>query len=950
MWSENTFTRVAAKWGVLLDVDDKEDGCLHSKRICISTIISTNIFESFKVIYRGKVVWVRAKEVPGWVPDFVEDNEEENESDDESYEDEPNVGDLKNVENLESDSDGDVVSDNKFDEEPHIQNDAENSVGQNNVHSEDPFNLYEILNKKRDGTNKDLKFVDSLRYPLGFTPRDNKDDCGDHSYGGNENIEQNIVEEGHFKKSEMPSSGGSVLLLIDELIKGEVVIMGDFNEVRNKDERFGSVFNKQGADAFNSFISNAGLVEVPLGGCSFTWCHKSATKMSKLDRFLISDSLMCLCPNISSISLDRYLSDHRPILMREAFYDYGPVPFRFFHYWYEMEGFDKFVEDTWKEAPNTDSNALTKMMHKLKYLKDKIRIWNRSCKEKMNNRKRSLKTELAEFDLIIDKGEAGLILLIKEMRWLNYFKMWRRFTRWKWLKKRRLSGRLKAMRTQSIFMVFLTKREVRIIFVPHVNRLHIDMNFSNKTNSDQVAVLECEVSKEEIKRAVWDCGIDKSPGPDGFTFGFYRRYWNIIKNDVVDAILANSLVMVLGDLVNEVQYAFVADRQILDGPFILNELVQWCKKKKKNSLVFKIQNCLRSSRGLVIINGSPTKEFQFYKGLKQGDPLSPFLFILVMETLHISFQRVVDAGVFKVLECFHRASGLRINMSKSKLLGISVEANKVEQAAGKIGCTILKTPFSYLGSKLGGVMSRIHSWKETIESMVMRLSKWKLKTLSIGGRLTFLKSVLGSMLIYHMSIFKTLMKVLQCMNRSRFSMFKWCGPDCNKPIWVKWKNVLSPKDKGGLGVSSLFALNRALMFKWVWRFITQSSSLWARVIKALHGEDGKIGKKTKSCYSSIWLDIIQEVERFKSRGIDLVLLFKVLYPRLFALESQTKIDVASKLTQCGLDFSFRRAPRGGIEQNQFEMLKEKMKGCVLVNMQDRWFWSLEGSGDFSVAS
>ncbi|GKE35798.1 hypothetical protein Tco_1455120 [Tanacetum coccineum] len=219
MWSENTFTRVAAKWCVLLDVDDKEDGCLHSKRICISTTISTNIFESFKVIYRGKVVWVRAKEVPGWVPDFVEDNEEENESDDESYEDEPNVGDLKNVENLEGDSDGDVVSDTKFDEEPHIQNDAENSVGQNNVHSEDPFNLYEILNKKRDGTNKDLKSVDSLRYPLGFTPRDNKDDCGDHSYGGNENIEQNIVEEGHFKKSEMPSSGGSILLLIDELIK-----------------------------------------------------------------------------------------------------------------------------------------------------------------------------------------------------------------------------------------------------------------------------------------------------------------------------------------------------------------------------------------------------------------------------------------------------------------------------------------------------------------------------------------------------------------------------------------------------------------------------------------------------------------------------------------------------------------------------------------------------------
>ncbi|GJZ58056.1 RNA-directed DNA polymerase, eukaryota [Tanacetum coccineum] len=147
---------------------------------------------------------------------------------------------------------------------------------------------------------------------------------------------------------------------------------------------------------------------------------------------------------------------------------------------------------------------------------------------------------------------------------------------------------------------------------------------------------------------------------------------------IIAKLLANHLVHVLGDIVNEVQYAFVANRQILDGPFILNELLQWCKSKKKQSLIFKvdfekaynsvrwdflddvlkkfgfgakwrgwIQSCLRSSRCSIMVNGSPTEEFQVYKGLKQGDPLSPLLFILVMESLHISFQRVVDAGIFK---------------------------------------------------------------------------------------------------------------------------------------------------------------------------------------------------------------------------------------------------------------------------------------------------------------
>nr|GEX53369.1 RNA-directed DNA polymerase, eukaryota, reverse transcriptase zinc-binding domain protein [Tanacetum cinerariifolium] len=156
----------------------------------------------------------------------------------------------------------------------------------------------------------------------------------------------------------------------------------------------------------------------------------------------------------------------------------------------------------------------------------------------------------------------------------------------------------------------------------------------------------------------------------------------------------------------------------------------------------------------------------------------------------------------------------------------------------------------YRWSKVDGCMSRIQSWNETIERMACRLSKWKLKTLSIG-------------------------------------------------------------DKGGLGVSSLFTLNRALMFKWVWRFITQGSSLWAKVIKALHGYDGKIGQKVKSCYLSLWLDVIHEVEMFKSRG---------------------------------LDVSFRRPPRGGVEIKQFKHMKEKVEGCILADMMDRWFWALKGSG------
>ncbi|GKA28019.1 RNA-directed DNA polymerase, eukaryota, reverse transcriptase zinc-binding domain protein [Tanacetum coccineum] len=628
------------------------------------------------------------------------------------------------------------------------------------------------------------------------------------------------------------------------MIRGEVIIMGDFNEVRCKSERFGSNFNVQGANVFNSFIVNAGLEEIPLGGCSFTWCHKSATKMSKLDRFLISENLMITCPNFTATSLERYLSDHRPILLRESHFDYGPTPFRFFHSWFEMEGFNKLVEDAWNEAPVDESNAMSNMMKKLKYLKQKIRDWNKGC--------------------------------------------------------------------NSSFIALIPK-------IP-------------------------------------DANVVKDFRPISLIGSLYK---------IIAKILANRLVVVLGDIVNEVQSAFIADRQILDGPFILNEVLQWCKSKKKQSLIFKvdfekaydsvrwdfldevlkkfgfgdkwctwIQSCLRSSRGSIIINGSPTAEFQFHKGLKQGITLS--------SSLMLSHMFYADDVIFvgqwcddnintlvQVLECFFHASGLHINMNKSKLMGVLVDDEKVKQAASKLGCLILKPPFSYLGSKVGGSMHRIQAWNEVVDRVYARLSKWKMKTLSIGGS--------------------------------------------KRTSWVKWKNVLASKEKGGLGVSSLYALNRGLMFKWVWRFFTQNTSLWSRVIKAIHGEDGKVGKQVKSAFPSYWMDIVHEINVLSNQGINLLncmqmklgngdktafwediwighIVLKDLYPRIYALETCKFVKVGTKLTQSSLDFSFRRKPRGGIEQEQYEALLVQVQDVNLVPVSDRWKWSLENSGDFSVAS
>ncbi|GJV66300.1 RNA-directed DNA polymerase, eukaryota [Tanacetum coccineum] len=130
-----------------------------------------------------------------------------------------------------------------------------------------------------------------------------------------------------------------------------VAVRGDINEVRSEHERFGTIFNVSGAKAFNHFISALDLIDLPLEGYNrIHRSNKSASKMSKLDRFLVSKGLLMLFPSLSALYLERHLSDHRPIIMREVVADYGPSPFRVYHSWFTKDGFDKLVEESWKTS------------------------------------------------------------------------------------------------------------------------------------------------------------------------------------------------------------------------------------------------------------------------------------------------------------------------------------------------------------------------------------------------------------------------------------------------------------------------------------------------------------------------------------------------------------------------------------------------------------------------
>ncbi|GJV38840.1 RNA-directed DNA polymerase, eukaryota [Tanacetum coccineum] len=415
-----------------------------------------------------------------------------------------------------------------------------------------------------------------------------------------------------------------------------------------------------------------------------------------------------------------------------------------------------------------------------------------------------------------------------------------------------------------------------------------------------------------------------------------------------------------------------------------------------------IRGCLHSGMASVLLNGSPTFEFQFHCGLKQGDPLAPYLFILIMESLHLSLSRAIEAGIFKgikigsslnishlfyaddavfigewsianlsgithILHCFSLLSGLSINLKKSHLLGVGIRSEDVNAAALYFGCSTMKTPFKYLGVMVGGNSSTFQAWDDTIGKLKARLSNWKLKTLSVGGRLTLLKSVLGSTPIYNMSIYKVPKSVLQTMESIRRNFFNGVQCDERKIVWIKWAKVLASKKYGGLGVSSFYALNRALLFKWVWRFISRDNSLWCRLIMSMHGSS--LYKLSPFRYST-WKSIIREVHMLKDRGVDLIshchirvgnglrtqfwnevwigdTQLRVMFPRIYALEINKDCTVADKL-QFSVTSSLRRSVRGGVESSQLALLQTYIEGTLLSNMEDRWVWDLNGEGVFRV--
>ncbi|GJW92168.1 RNA-directed DNA polymerase, eukaryota [Tanacetum coccineum] len=288
---------------------------------------------------------------------------------------------------------------------------------------------------------------------------------------------------------------------------GECVLLGDFNEVRSINERFGTLFNPHGAKSFNDFISLLAWLISPWKG------------------------LLTIFPSLSALCFDRHLSDHRPILMHKLNVDYDPIPFCLFHSWFNKNGFDKMVEDSWKSSALLEQNSIIKLKKKLQSLKTSIKQWFSEEKLRSNSTKMVIQNCLSDLDKIIDLGNGNEELVNERAKLLHELFDLNSKTSLDLLQKAKIRWAIEGDENSKYFHGIINKKRSQLAIrgvlaegewimdpsnvkqellnhfanrfaTPNSPRVVLEYLFPNVLTSDQLDDLEKNISYEEIKKAV----------------------------------------------------------------------------------------------------------------------------------------------------------------------------------------------------------------------------------------------------------------------------------------------------------------------------------------------------------------------------------------------------------------------------------------------------------------
>ncbi|XP_018435547.2 uncharacterized protein LOC108807802 [Raphanus sativus] len=404
---------------------------------------------------------------------------------------------------------------------------------------------------------------------------------------------------------------------------------------------------------------------------------------------------------------------------------------------------------------------------------------------------------------------------------------------------------------------------------------------------------------------------------------------------LISKLISNRLKAILPSIILPNQTAFVKDRLILENILLASEVLNgYHRESTVPKMTLKvdiakafdsvrwdfvlstlqaydlppifigwIRACICSPSFSLSINGVSSGYFKGKTGLRQGDPLSPILFVMMMNILSLMLNKAAASGsfgyhqdcedqelthlcfaddllifidgsesslegVFSVLSDFELMSGLAVNVSKTTLFTSGMMEAESQRIANRFGLARSNLPVRYLGTPLCTKKLSFSDCDPLLLQIKKKMSSWTTRSLSMAGRLTMLTSVISGIIGYWSSAFLLPKRVIKAIN-SLCSSFLWHGTiGISTGAKVAWKDICTPKKEGGLGIRNIVTWSDTCALKLIWMLFFRAGSIWVAWIRQRYLSTGPFWSLNEKNCSYSWM--FRRLLKLRSKALEFI--------------------------------------------------------------------------------